>query len=163
LAGHVLTVHAYQKQLEFYLGTAHVLTLPRIYSKATPSRSVINYKHVIHAFVRKPGAFRFCKYRDELLPNDVYRQIWSHFDNSYPKNASPKMILRLLKLACDHNCEGSLGEYVLSLITEKKRIDLSQIESRFNHHNPQLPAAPASQHQISQYDFLIHQENVYAA
>jgi len=163
LAGHVLTVHVYQKRLDFYLGISCVLTLARKYSKDTASRYVIDYKHVIHAFVRKPGAFRFCKYRDELLPNDSYRKIWAHLDSTYPREASSKMLLRLLKLACDHDCEITLGEHVLSLIAEEKTINISKIESCFNKDNPKLPAPSANQHTISQYDALIHKECHHAA
>lgn len=163
LAGHVLTVHAYQKHLEFYLGTSRVLKLQRVYSKAASSRYVIAYKHVIHAFVRKPGAFRFCKYRNELLPNDTYRKIWEHLDSCYPKSTSPKMMLRLLKLACDHDCEATLGESVLSIISAGGSIDISKIESHFNKDNPQLPAPPANQHSISKYDSLIPGERYNAA
>ena len=42
-----------------------VTVLSKEYPKQLKSRYVIDYRHIIHALVKKPRAFRFCKYRDE--------------------------------------------------------------------------------------------------
>jgi len=64
-------------------------------------------------------------------------------------------MLRLLKLAADHDCEEALGVYVLGLMTESKPINIDAIEVKFNQHHPSLPDVPCYQHDINQYDALV--------
>ena len=155
LAGHTLTVHLYQERLELYLGSAKVLELQRHYRKPERNRYVIDYRHVIHALVKKPGAFRYCKYRDELLPNATYQAIWQHIDSTCNAITAPKLFLRLLKLAADYNCEEKLGEHAFDLIKNSKPIHIEHIESLFNASNPTLPSAPALQPSLADYNRFI--------
>jgi len=108
------------------------------YSTQQSTRYVIDYRHIIHALIRKPRAFRFCKYRDELLPSDVYRKIWQYIDTTEAKDIAPKIMLRLLKLAADYDCEYELGDHVLMLMRQEKSINIEKIERDFNHSNPKL-------------------------
>ena len=78
LAGHTVTAHLYQGRIGLYLGSTKVLVLQRQYKTAGRSRYVIDDRHVIHALIKKPGAFRYCKYRDELIPNTCYKRIWQY-------------------------------------------------------------------------------------
>jgi len=152
LAGQVLTLHLYQHQIKGYLGSHLVVHLDRKYRQSQSSRYVIDYRHVIHALIKKPGAFRFCQYRDELLPNEQYRQIWQYLDACEPKKVAPKIMLRLLKLAADYNCESELGEHIVALIQQPSVWDIESIECQFNRSNPQLPYVPCLQHPLAHYD-----------
>lgn len=156
LAGQTLTIHIYQHVIDCFLGSNKVLSLERKYQQAHKSYYVINYKHVIHALMRKPGAFRYCKYRNELLPNECYRRIWKYLDEKYPNQTSPKIMLRILKLAADHDCEENLGNYLIELIHKGDKIDIAIIESKFNKNNPKLPKIDCQQHALINYDLLIH-------
>lgn len=155
LAGHTLTVHLYQTRIELYLGSAKVSVIQRQYKTPSRNRYVIDYRHVIHALVKKPGAFRYCKYRDELIPNPTYKCIWQHIDETLNASTAPKLFLRLLKLAADYDCEESLGHYVMERIKNKHPLHIVDIESRFNTSNPVLPAMPANQHALATYDRYI--------
>lgn len=155
LAGHTLTVHLYQRRIEGYLGSSQVLALQRIYQYEQATRYVIDYRHIIHALIKKPRAFRFCKYRDELLPNECYRLIWQYFDATESRDSAPKIMLRLLKLATDYHCEYELGERIRALIDKKMPIDIQVIEQEFNTSNPCLPKVCCKQHELTQYDQCI--------
>jgi hypothetical protein len=155
LAGHTLTLHLYQRHIEGYLGSSKVIQVERKYRREQKTRYVIDYHHIIHALIKKPRAFRFCKYRDEILPDETYRSIWQHLDATETKEVAPKLMLRLLKLAADYDCEKKLGEYVLSLVQQGARIDIQMIESDFNGSNPPLPFVECQQHQLSDYDDCI--------
>lgn len=159
LAGHTLTLHLYQHQIEGYLGSSKVLSMERKYRKKQESRYVIDYRHIIHALIKKPQAFRFCKYREEIFPNETYRSIWQYLDSYESKCVAPKIMLRLLKLAADYHCEHELGEKVLSLIQEKSAIDIQLIESVFNGSNPTLPPIDCKQHVLANYDRYIPSVN----
>jgi hypothetical protein len=145
LAGHTISVHLYQERLELYLGSSLVSTLTREYRKPAKSRYVIDYHHVIHALIKKPGAFRYFKYREDLLPSNTFKSIWT----------APKIFLRLLKLAADHDCEGVLGEHVSELINAKEAINIEKIETLFNQSNPALPKEPSPQHSLEGYNDFI--------
>ena len=152
LAGHTLTVHIYQRRLDLYLGSTLVCTLERQYSRPDKSRYAINYKHVIHSFIKKPGAFRHCKYKTELIPNQTYQCIWEYLDAHYPLKVAPKMFLRLLKCAADYSCEQSLGDYVLSCIENGTELSITDIEMKFNQSNPTVPVVLSIQHDLTDYD-----------
>ena len=156
LAGHTLTVHVYQEKLLLYLGNAHVGCLPRQYKSAQRSRYVIDYHHVIHALVKKTAAFRYCQYRDDLIPKGAYQAIWQYIDSHYSLSVAPKMFLRLLKLAADYDCEQTLGEHVVELIKKDSHpLPIEQIESLFNRSQPRLPKEKTHQHPLKDYDQYI--------
>jgi hypothetical protein len=152
LAGHTLTLHVYQARIEGYLGDSQVLNIERQYKGKQSTRYVINYKHIIHAFIRKPRAFRFCKYRDEMLPNDNYKKIWRYLDETESRDVAPNIMLRLLKLAADYHCEYDLGESVCGLIDRQAQIDIQVIEQKFNISNPVLCEEDCGQHNLLAYD-----------
>ena len=155
LAGHTLTLHLYQHKIEGYLGSNLVICLERKYRHIQKTRYVIDYRHIVHALIKKPGAFRFCQYRDELLPNESYQQIWKYLDESESKKVAPKIMLRLLELATDYDCEYELGEQIISLIQQKTSWDIETIECHFNSSNPPLPQILALQHTLAHYDQFI--------
>jgi len=155
LSGHTLTLHIYQTKIDFYLGSTHTYSVNRIYSKDSSSEYVIDYKHVIHSLIRKPSAFRKCKYRQDILPSKEYRFIWEYLEKVETISVAPKIMLRLLKLAADYSCEQELSHYVVDLIEHAKLLDIEIIESKFNSSNPPLPNIECRQHDIGSYDFLV--------
>jgi len=160
LSGHVLTLHIFQNEIQAYLGSTPVINFERKYRTRHKSPYVINYKHIIHALIKKPGAFRNCKYRDEILPGYSYKKIWEYLDDTESKKVAPKIMLRLLKLAADYNCEIDLANYILNIINNNKDINIDEIEIKFNSSNPTLPSIKPVQHDIYDYDVLINQSKV---
>lgn len=159
LAGHTLTLHLYQHTIEGYLGGSQVISIERKYRNEQKTRYVIDYHHIIHALIKKPRAFRFCQYRDEILPSETYQRIWEHLDTTESKDVAPKIMLRLLKLAADYHCEDALGEQVLAEIKSKGLINIQHIESEFNGSNPALPLVDCKQHTLANYDNYIPNHN----
>jgi len=155
LAGHTLTLHIYQHHIIAYLGGTEVLSMTRKYRTQQNTRYVIDYRHIIHALIKKPRAFRHCQYRDEILPSDAYKKIGCHLDASESKDVAPKIMLRLLKLAADFNCEYELSQYVLKLIEDKSIINIQNIESQFNGGHAALPQVECKQHSLTHYDQYI--------
>jgi DNA-binding XRE family transcriptional regulator len=155
-SGHTLTLHIYQHVIKVYLGSTPVFNMKRNFHTGSGSKFVINYKHIIHALIRKPGAFRNCQYREEIFPSIAYKKIWEYLDSYESYQAAPKMMLRLLKLAADYDCENALALHVTALITNNKKININSVETIFNLSNPPLPHIDSIQHDIKQYDFLIN-------
>jgi len=158
LSGHTITLHIYQSKIKVYLGSTFVYSFQRQYQNSKSAPYVIDYKHMVPSLIKKPAAFRHCKYRDELFPNDEYRKIWQHFEQAESKKVAPKLMLRLLKLAADYDCEADLSHHVMQLIEARQPIEIEAIESQFNLTNPVLPDSECKQHELAQYDLIINQQ-----
>jgi hypothetical protein len=65
----------------------------------------INYRHIIHSLVRKPGAFANYKFREQMFPTLVFRRAYDSLRETLPSKSDSEY-LRILKLAADHlECE----------------------------------------------------------
>lgn len=158
LMGHNLRVKLYSDRLECYLGSSFILTLKRVYGQGTKRRAkLINYKHVIHSLVRKPQAFRGSQLRDDLLPNEQYKQIWQYVDTHMSAHAACKFIVGILYIAANENCESELGWAVIDAIENKQCIKLTDFQSKFQSAKIEHPEIEVTQHSLVQYNQLIPQ------
>ena len=81
--------------LEGYVGSSHIFTLPRLVGK---HKHRIDYRHIIHSLVRKPGAFAAYQYRDELFPTTTFRLAYDRLLSDWPKRANQEYV-KVLHLA----------------------------------------------------------------
>lgn len=132
LKGEVLTVRIYDDRLVCYLGYQHVISLQRIHTTNGRKRGrQVDYRHVIHSLVKKPQAFRYSQLRDDLLPNAIYRSIWTEIDKVMLPKEACKFIVGLLHMAALHDCEQPLGEAVLAALSEGKILSLISLQKQF--------------------------------
>ena len=78
-------------------------------------RAVIDYRHVIEALLRKPGAFARYHYREELFPSSTYRRAYDRLVQDHGPGPGELEYLRLLKLTAELGSsaiEGLLGELI---------------------------------------------------
>jgi len=73
LIGHQLRVRLHADIVELDYQGARVAVMERLIGKKTRR---IDYRHLIHSLVRKPGAFRRYAFRDDLFPRLEYRQAY---------------------------------------------------------------------------------------
>ena len=159
LQGETLKVHLYQDRLICYLGSIHVITLKRIHTMGAKRGRQVDYRHVIKSLVRKPQAFRYSRIRDDLLPNQAYKQIWEYADKSMPSRGSCKFIVGLLHLAAEKNCEEGLANEVLAIIAAGKPLLLNQLQIKYQYQKESvLPSIEVNQHLLASYNNLITQE-----
>ena len=164
LIGERLRVHLYHDRLVCYLGVTHVMQLPRVYPVHPTKRARhIDYRHIIDSLVKKPQAFRFSRLRDDLLPNDTYRHIWSSIDKRMSGKAACKFMVVLLHLAAHHDCEQALGEHVLSAIERNTPLSLVALQRRYGAPPSSVPNIEVRQHVLGAYNDLLgaHQEVCY--
>src|ERR1017187_9779677 len=104
-----LRARVYEQHLEVYHGTEKIAHITRV-----PGRqAVIDYRHVIQALLRKPGAFARYHYREELFPSSTYRRAYDRLVQDHGMGAGELEYLRLLKLTAELGAsavEGLLGE-----------------------------------------------------
>jgi transposase len=104
-----LRARVYEQHLEVYHGAEQIAQITRV-----PGRqAVIDYRHVIQALLRKPGAFARYHYREELFPSSTYRRAYDRLVQDHGISAGELEYLRLLKLTAElgiNAVEGFLGE-----------------------------------------------------
>ena len=109
--GRRLRARVYEQHLEVYHGSERMAQIPR-----TPGRqAVIDYRHVIEALLRKPGAFARYHYREELFPSRTYRLAYDRLVADHGPGPGELEYLRLLKLTAELGSsaiEGLLGEFL---------------------------------------------------
>jgi hypothetical protein len=153
LIGETIKVHVHHDRLELFVGQTLAETLPRIYAGKSPNRARrIDYRHLIHSLACKPQAFRFLQFRDDLLPNDHYRQLWQHCDQQFEPQEACKWIVGVLRIAMEQDCETALGlELVAKLEQQQALPSLKTLQSRYLGLQA-VPILVERQHPLSEYD-----------
>lgn len=67
-------------------------------------RHQVNYRHVIHSLVRKPGAFARCQYKEDLFPQPVFRHAHQRL-HQHDEARADRDYVTLLELACERGEE----------------------------------------------------------
>ena len=155
LIGERLQVRLYHNKLVLYVGQQVALTLLRIYPAPGQSRArCINYRHIIRSLAAKPQAFRYSHLRDDILPDDNYRQLWQLVDDALPAQAACKWIVTVLWLASEYDSEQELGETLLQEARAGLFESAKTIQERF--YIPQnAPEIKTKQHNLQSYDALL--------
>ena len=164
LIGANLQIHQYHDHLDCYHGSQLIMSIKRVFGTGKKRRAKnIDYQHVIDSLVKKPGAFYNYKHRDALFPTDVYHAIWHIIDKKLLALDASKLMVGLLFLAAKRTCEQALGDYVLSLLNKSEFPCLKALKLKFGLvSNVAIPVVEVEQHNLSQYDNLIpQQEELY--
>jgi hypothetical protein len=155
LIGERVRVHLYHDRLECFVGQTCVVTLPRVYPATPEGRARrIDYRHIIHSLAAKPQAFRFSQFRDDLLPNAQYRQLWLLAEQQFTPQDACKWMVAVLRFAADYDCEGSLACELMQQSARGPLPDLKALQAKYLQH-AEPPAIPVRQHQIADYDQLL--------
>ena len=100
-----------EQNVDVYHGGERVVELVR--SKGR--RPVIDFRHVIQALLRKPGAFARYRHREELFPDATFRAAHDKLVRDHGQRPGELEYLRLLKLTAELGVSaisGLLGELV---------------------------------------------------
>jgi hypothetical protein len=97
LIGELVSVRLYAEKLEVWYADKKVDGFPRLRGKGSHH---IQYRHIIDWLLRKPGAFKNYRYRDDLFPTTRFRMAYDYLleRNTDPQKAS-KEYLKILDLA----------------------------------------------------------------
>jgi transposase InsO family protein len=124
LIGQRLTVRLYTDYIECWLGGTCVLERPRLnHCDGQRHPRDIDYRHLIGALRRKPGAFARWVLRDEMFPRAVYRQTWERLSARLSEREACKTIVGLLVLAASGH-EAQLATELEQLIELDQLPDL---------------------------------------
>ena len=164
LIGQRLTIHLYHDQLIGFLGTQQVLELTRIYAPKDSSKRrarCVNYRHVIDSLRKKPGAFLQYRWRDELLPNDNYRKLWTQLQQQFSPMEASRLMVESLYWAAKLDKETSVAQWLATQL-QRQSLTLDTLQQQFC---PLLLKSEATfsveQHSLSNYDQLLDYDLKY--
>jgi hypothetical protein len=152
LIGERVEVRVYADQLEVWYGDRQVAQMPRLRGEG---KHWVQYRHVIHSLVKKPGAFRHYRFREDLFPRLLFRLAYDELREDCPETAD-RQYLKILEWAADEGevqVEGALRQ----LVEQAERIRADRVrelldESRWETNHWQFEIQPV---QMSRYDALL--------
>lgn len=89
-------VRVFDDRLDVFHGNQRQFTVERLHGKHGHR---INYRHVVHSLLRKSGAFRRYRYREDLFPTETFRAAFDALDNELSERKADIAYLRVLHLA----------------------------------------------------------------
>jgi transposase InsO family protein len=155
LIGHRLMVRVYDERIEGWLAGQCVLTMPRAtYRGGQKYARQIDYRHLVSALKRKPGAFARWVLRDAAFPRPVYRQTWERLAAALPEREACKTIVGLLSLAADGH-EAQLADELEQLIELDQLPDLQALSDLLVPPPTTLPEVTVEMAGLASYDALM--------
>lgn len=155
LINYQLKACIYPSMIVLYYGRKQVQQMKR-----TPSKDahVIDYRHIIHSLVKKPGAFEHYQYKDALFPRLIFRKAYDHYKKLYPKRGH-KMYLQILQLAALH------GESIVAAALSKDiYLDVPTLKDRIGIKAPRkIPTIKIQMPSLSAYNVLLRQQQGVSA
>ena len=149
LVGHSVRVERYEAELKVYLGRDLVIRLPR----QTGDRGArIDFRHVVLALLRKPGAFRNYQHREQLYPTPLYRRAYDALVVAYGERGGVIEYLLTLKLAAELGVEtvATRIEPRLAAGSKWRAAELGDTAAR-----PAPPALSPLTPELASYDTLL--------
>lgn len=147
----------YPSRIELYYGRQLVQKMDR----GNPEQSyIVDYKHIIHSLVKKPGAFEHYKYRESLFPRLIFRKAYDYYKSVYPKRGH-KLYLKILQLAALH------GESIVATVLEKSSdqgifLEEEALKEKILSRTPKkVPEINIATPQLKEYNRLLFRAGVY--
>ena len=113
----------------------------------------IDYRHVIWSLVRKPGAFARYRYREELFPSLVFRQVYDALRDARGERADVEYV-RILHLAAS-TMQSDVEKVLEALLARGERPDFITVKSLAAPDKPAVPVVHIPPPDLSVYDRLI--------
>ena len=115
LKGKRATVRLYEWHIEVWYANQCIESLPRL---TGANHYHVNYRHVIDSLLRKPGGFRNYRYRDDLFPQQVFRQTWEALNGRFPPRKADLIYLQILKQAAS-GLESDVAQALTLLLADQ--------------------------------------------
>lgn len=155
LIGHRLMVRVYVQHIECWLGGQRVLERTRAtHADGCRHPRNIDYRHLVAALKRKPGAFARWVLRDAAFPREVYRRTWERLAAAVPERQACKTMVGLLSLAADGH-EAQLADELEQIIELEQLPDLQALTALLAPPKGEVPDVPVVLPGLQGYDALL--------
>ena len=139
-----------------WLGSVCVLQLRRGQPGVAGKRTrVVDYRHLLPALMRKPGALARSALRDDLFPRTEYRLMWAYLKDTLPEKSACKLMVGLLDLAGNGACEAELAQRLGLLLDAGALPDLAQLRQEMAPRPALCPDVTVVLPALASYDQLL--------
>jgi transposase InsO family protein len=151
LIGENVRVHRYDEHLEVYYAGELQVKIPR---QSGRGKVMMDYRHIIHWLVRKPGAFRDYRYHEQLFPTLVFRKAYDELNTACSPRVADREYVELLQLAAR---EGeNLTELAIRQLQEEGKLPrLAAVLERLPKPETELPNLIPLPVDLQEYDTLL--------
>jgi len=154
LIGEKVRVRIFARTIEVHHGQKKILEAPRLVGEG---KHRIEYRHVIHSLVRKPGAFERYRYRDDLFPSSVFRQAYERLHQRMENRKADLHYLRILKLAADTQ-ESEVQAAIEELMLAHELPTVDAVRQRVAPIETEVPDIDVGAVNLVAYDTLLSSE-----
>jgi transposase InsO family protein len=156
LVGHRLKVRVFAERLECWLGNVCVLELQRGQPDPVSGRGkVVDYRHLLPALKRKPGALARSLLRNALFPRAEYRLMWVQLKDCLPEAQACRLMVGLLDLAGNGGCEAALAQRLAVLLAAGEMPNLDELQQEMAPRPAQCPTVTVVLPTLASYDCLL--------
>lgn len=146
----------YEEKVEIYFHGVRQLTVPRLPGERGHA---INYRHVIDSLVRKPGAFKQYKFRQDMFPTEEFRWAYDTLCASCTERMADMEYLRILQQAA-HTMESRVQEALRRLRASGAVPRWDAVRELAPIPRPQAPELPKLRVNLVEYDSLLAGQEV---
>lgn len=150
LIGHTVEVRQHPAVIEVCYRGQVIEQMPRLRGRQDHR---VDYRHIIRALVRKPGAFARYRYREELFPTVVFRQAYDAFVARHGERADVEYV-RVLHLAATHG-EARVASTLTGLLAERHPFDYAAVQAHVAPATPTIPTLTLPVPDLAVYDALL--------
>jgi len=151
LIGERLRVRIYDDRIEVWYAGRHELSMERLHGR---NGHRIDYRHVIHSLVRRPGAFARYRYREDLFPQLSFRRAYDALCADRSERAADLEYLKILQLAAGH-FESEVAVALTAFQAEGVVADCDAVTRVVAPREPEIPDMPALEVNLAEYDALL--------
>ena len=156
LIGHRVQVRLYADHLDVYHGGELVARQDRVQGDGLEG---VNYRHLVHSLVRKPGAFRRYVYREALFPTLTFRRAYDVLVERSRKWADLEYVRILHLAATTMECEVEAA--LCALLAAGEIPEYERVKDRVKPTAPQpVPEVCVRSPDLATYDRLLEGQGV---
>jgi len=156
LIGHRLKVRLHSAHVEAWLGGVKVFECERLRgSVQTRHPKRIDWRHMLPALRRKPGAFARWVLRDAMFPRSEYAQAWARMSERLSERAACRLMVDLLDLADRANVVAELAVALGTLYERDEVPDIEVLREQFAPRPTLMPLVQVVLPAAAVYDELL--------
>ena len=89
-----------------------VVELPRLRPAGKGKRRArcINYRHVAQGLRRKPRAFLYCTWQQDLLPDEQWQQLWQQMKAQFDLDSAALLMVESLYIAATTDAQARVAD-----------------------------------------------------
>jgi hypothetical protein len=151
LIGHTVEVRQHPARIEVRYRGQLIEEMPRLRGSQDHR---VDYRHIIRALIRKPGAFARYRYREELFPSLVFRQAYDALGGMHGERADVEYV-RVLHLAATHGEARVASTPLTGLLAEAASFDYATVQAHVSPATPTIPVLTLPVPDLAVYDALL--------